>query len=115
MTSPYFGTVLFTPEALAEMGKVIAAMIVEQITVQGINADGNALPPGIDLRETGALLASIEAKISGEGLAIACGAPYAVFVDARYHFFGVAPQNLPELYRRLTPIAAKGAFLESTK
>ena len=115
MTSPYFGTVLFTPEALAEMGKVIAAMIVEQITVQGINADGLALPPGVDLQETGTLLASIEAKIATDGITIACGASYAVYVDARYHFFGIAPQNYAELYRRLTPIAAKGAFLESTK
>lgn len=113
--SPYFGEVKFTADALAAMGKIVADMIVEQITQQGINADGNALPPGVDLRETGALLASIEAKISADGIAIACGAPYAVFVDARYHFFGVAPQNLPELYRRLQPIAAKGAFLETVK
>ena len=107
--SPFFPLVKFTPEAQADMGKVIADMIVEQVA-QGINADGLPLPPGVDLRNSGAMLASIEAKVGADGIEVACRAPYAVFVNNKYHFFGIASQNLPELYRRLQPIAAKGAY-----
>jgi hypothetical protein len=101
----------FTADSVSKMGKVIAAIIKEQIAA-GITATGERLPGGVDLKDTGALIASIEEKISSEGLEIACSVPYAVFVENRYHFFGVSPQFLPTLFQRLQPIAEAGAYFD---
>lgn len=101
----------FTSAALTQMGKVIATMIKEQIFA-GITASGERLPGGVDLKDSGALLASIEEKISSEGLEVACSVPYAIFVENRYHFFGIAPQSLPTLFERLQPFAEQGAYFD---
>lgn len=101
----------FKGDALEKIGKVICDTIRDQ-ALSGINADGETFPTGVDIMDTGALLASIEERVSSEGLEVACTVPYAVFVDNRYHFFGVAPQTLPTLYQRLQPIVEAGAYFE---
>jgi hypothetical protein len=103
------GQIKFTDESLRAAGAVVVDFILEQIA-SGLNADGNSLPPGVDLRQTGALLNSIRADVSSGQIEIVCDVPYAGVVQARYNFLGVAPSRISELERRLEPILARGAY-----
>jgi len=54
----------------------------------GLDARGQALPEGVDLRDTGALMASGNNNANGYSF----GVSYASAVDSRYHFAGVSSQ-----------------------
>ncbi len=54
-----------------------------------LDARGQPLPEGVDLRDTGALQASGGSDATGYYFAV----EYAEAVDNRYHFAGVAPSN----------------------
>jgi len=54
-----------------------------------LDARGQPLPPGVDLKETGALVASGLSDANGYRF----GVPYASFVNDRFGFAGVTPSN----------------------
>ena len=97
-------------KTLQEMADVMAALQVEQIRA-GLNSAGQHFPRGVDLIASGRLLASIHGEVRGGQPVVVSTVPYAEAVNERFGFLGICPAWLPELYKRLQPLVARGALL----
>lgn len=102
--------IVLPQQTLQEVADVMAALQVEQIRA-GLNSLGQPFPRGVDLIASGRLLASIHGEVRGGQPVVVSTVPYAEAVNARFGFLGICPAWLPELYKRLQPIVAKGATL----
>ncbi len=103
------GQIKITPQGQELLADELARTYQEQLEA-GINKEGNPLPPGIDLRETGAMLRSIKGVVQNGEIYAEVGVPYARFVLPRFSADGLAPKYLEILQRRWEPILAVHAY-----
>lgn len=103
----------YKPGVLQQMATVVATLQIEQIRA-GIDSLGNSFPPGVDLIDSGDLIVSIRGIVRGDEMFLEAAAPYAEAVHARYGFLGICPAWMPELEKRLRPIADAGIFIDES-
>lgn len=106
--------IVISAQGLQLMADALALTLREQIEA-GIDGEGNAFPPGVDLIRTGALLASMRGVVIDGVPSVEVGVPYAPYVLGRYKADQIAPQFVPVLEQRWQPIlAAHATYQEAT-
>ncbi len=86
---PWGAELRVTPRARTELTAALAAANVEQMRAS-LDAQGQPLAGGVDLLDTGELQGTVLADAEGWEFT----APHAEWVEARYHFAGLAPALL---------------------
>jgi hypothetical protein len=99
--------ITYTPACLQLLADALADTYKDQLRA-GIDSDGNAFPYGVDLVQSGLLMASIKGVVINGEPTVEVGAPYAPFVLPRYNATGLAPQFITILEQRWQPILAAG-------
>lgn len=101
----------FTPECLQKLADLAAEMVQEQ-SLSGIDANGRSFPPGVTLVRSGDLLRGLRGRVVGGVPQVVSEVDYAEHVNRRFEFAGIAPQYMPEFERRAQPIIADGSYFE---
>ncbi len=97
-------------EANQKIAWVYAETLRRQIRDR-IDANGNPFPPGITLQRSGNLLRSIQGRIAGEEGQIFTDVVYSEFLNNRFNFAGIAPQNQAELEAKVQKIIEESVEL----
>lgn len=95
--------ITFTPQGLQLMADALALTFREQI-LAGLDETGRSFPPGVDLVNSGALLASIRGVVVDGTPQIEVGVPYGPIVLGRYKSTSLCPQYQQILLARCQPI-----------
>ena len=95
---------------ITDLGAItISAVVIQMIREQcaaSMSSSGAPFPPSsvdgrmLVMRDTGNMLNTLEAHIGF----ITATEPYAEFVNDKFNWFGLAPQNFPEAYKRMNDL-----------
>jgi hypothetical protein len=83
---------------------------VEQMKAK-LDGNGNPLPKGVDLYQTGDLQKKVTANEEGYTFTV----DYAEDVDDRFHFQGLSPSSLADLEPALEDVGATEFYTEETE